>query len=521
MMRLPVILLLLIGLCMHPAFAQQDLAPALPADGYVYLNMPLNQGKQELKIKSLVNKRNYSLVSRNDPGISAFGAWVPAGDYQIFAMNDHALSGYAIITVKPRTITDLGSLAAFDIGYFELVLLQLRHEESKDFINAAISEFSGRLETTAPLQWTSQSIPYAFPKDVYKVTGVPLIDIVNLQYMANNMPQQRMTLRNTKTIPDFLAAYKSTAAPTSEMPFVDKDGVLYYGADFGQIRIRKTDGLWSAMDTQSLYPVQSVNVDGQSIAAAYNNGMIKLSHDGGSTWLRRELPQHDLEFVHVFRADKRWLITTSKRIPAAKPKDVQFDVRVYTATADDLGDLNEIRKMTLPTRNYLLKNVKVEVLGDDYYLATFPTLQRLSIGSMQWTDIPLPMEILGFNVSKNTGLLTAISPTVMWKTKVLLSANKGTTWEQLEGPPSVVLYTHFENNTTGIAARKKYKYMDSVLEIWQYSAANGEWELISSPPHDCERVLLDANDQPSFCITSSTRIAGSKDNKWATVFYAE
>src|SRR4029079_7239103 len=51
--------------------------------GYVYVSYPRGGAADLLTLQAVTDKTKYTLIARPDAGRSAFGAWLPAGEYRV------------------------------------------------------------------------------------------------------------------------------------------------------------------------------------------------------------------------------------------------------------------------------------------------------------------------------------------------------------------------------------------------------------------------------------------------------
>jgi hypothetical protein len=496
--------------------------------GYVFVSYPRGGTPDLLAVAPVQGGKKVKLQPRDDAGKSAFGLWLPPGQYRIAAWADTEFPDYVPFEVQAGRVTDLGSLVTFNVGGYGYVVLPVRHPEVAHDVDAAIAQYGSLLTSPEPLRWLPQAPPKALTLST-PATNLGLIaDLLLAHERKVNKPSINKQLQAATTVEEFFRLGRSALPPLAEEFAQGPDGALYFGADLGQVRVRRPDGTWASLDTGTLRAVMSVEVKDDLLVAGTRGGELRGSRDGGQTWRVLRALSPDESIVDIDRADGRWLLTTLHRsapfLQEVPPQGILMSVaqyipdrvNVYTARQDDFSDLAPAGDFALDPKKLLSwLGPLPAATATHYYVGTYPELQRLDLASMAWQKITPPTEVSGFHVSP-------VSPTVVafkaWGafSKVFVSADGGDTWTKIDRPSYPIMDVVMDTPATGWATRINMGAFQSKVAL---AAFDGKlWaDRIDAPP-GCARVLFGADRTPTYCVTTAGSILARTGSQWDVEF---
>jgi hypothetical protein len=475
---------LLVGLLWTtPMLAKTPDAKSLAAtQGYVYASFPkISQGL--LSVEAVAGGRQYELVERSDSKRKAQGLWLPEGDYRISRWGPHVWAPAQDFHVQAGRVTDLGSLLAIGIGDREQVLVSLHPTEEAHAVDAALDEFAEALVSREPIAWNAP-LPSRPLKGGSAGTA------------ASAIP----SLAAARTVDELLRGARAFTAPMYDEPAIAADGTMYYGADFGQLRVRGPAGQWSNVGMDTLHAIPAVEwVDGALVTGA-DDGALRRSTDGGKTWAQlRKLDGEKI--IDIDQANGLWLVTTSQ-VTLNRRGFIALDrIRVYKATAADLSDLAVLRDFPLDPNavsNYLA--ARPQLVKGKFFLTLPDQLVRLDLASMQWKTLTPPGKVSMAGMEPTTGVLTAFLSKGAFS-KVYVSEDGGDSWVQTGRPPYVILDVQFETRDSGWANRMNMNAISVDWEVYRYDRALDDWKKISTSPRNC-RISRASAATPTFCFAS-------------------
>lgn len=495
-----------------------------PTHGYVYVSFPKGGSVQLLTLQSVADKTNYKLQARTDAGKSAFGLWVPAGEYRVSKWLNHKWGDYPTIQVVAGRVTDLGSLIPLSIGGYDIVVLPVRHPEVAHDVESAINQYRSILASTEPVQWLPATPPTPITLDMPS-TGLGLIaDLIMLHDRKVNKPSINTQLREATSVTQFHRLAMESMPPLTGEFAVDAAGSLYYGADLGQVRVRNPDGDWGSLDTGTLQTISAVESKDNLLLAGSKDGILRGSNDNGITWRVLKTLPSDEAIVDIDYASGRWLLSTSREpTPRAQTVIVSSEdgtdlIRIYAARADDFADLSIIKEFPVKPRKFVeWLGPQSQAAGNFYYLTVWPAFYRLDLDSMEWRTITPPKEVSKFYVSPGTGVVSTLRAQG-FPSKLFVSVDHGDSWNRYEVPSNVQSYI-LDSADTGWAVRWEPSAFSVALQILNYNRASNTWIKIDEAPRGCSRVMRNAHNEPKFCVTSGGSIL-SKENQVWTVEYA-
>lgn len=488
--------------------------------GFVRVSLPLNHSADVLRLRSVKGGEEYKLIHQPDQGPFAFGLWIPAGEYEVAGLLNPDGSKYLSTEVRPGRLTDLGALIWLQIGGYESVLLPIQHPEAVAETQRAVEQLRPYLTASQSIAWMPR-VPPKPEKSQMAPTGMGLIADLLMQYQRHvNMPPLNQQLKESKTIEEFFRRAVALMPPKADEPATDADSNLYYGADLGQIRVRRRDGQWTSIDTGTLQSITAVEASGRRLVAGTAQGEIRVS-DNGQAWRVLSKFGSSEAILDIDRINNRWLVVTARLTPLPmSPADQWADqVKVYTSTQDDPTELTLLREIELPEKAMFAfgMGVRGQHAGNAYYINRQSELLKLDLDTLQWSAIGLAHRISGYNVSPKTGVLTAYRNQGAFS-KLSVSNDHGATWRSADTPPYTIYDVYFESPSKGVATRWSSGAFTATIEFMEYLAVENRWEKTHEAPSGCVRILRDANNVQRFCVTSGNSILTYTDGKWMAEF---
>jgi hypothetical protein len=470
-------------------------------------------------------KNSYKLARTSDDGLYAYGAWVPAGQYQIEGTVAADGSPYTPVVVEAGRITDLGAVLRIQLGGYETVLLPIRHPEADAEATAAQRRLGSTLRSSDSLLWS----PEAPPKTVLAqtpATGLGLVaDLLMVYQRQVNKPPLSKQLKEAQTLDALAKLARLAVAPRTEEAAADRAGNLYFGSDFGQLRVRHQDGTWGSMDTGTLDEISAVGADGERIVVGTLHGQLITSADRGQSWRKvRSLDSNEI-VVDIDRAGDTWMVLTARTGKGVNPLGPVERLRAYAAKHEDLGDLAASRDFAVS-----LVSVKIEgrsdsltgqVVGGAYIVNTVTDLLKLDPVTMQWSTLTRPPHRVDtFHVSDDGTVITTVRIQGAFS-KISVSKDAGATWMPYARPAYAIYDAMLETSDSGTATRWNPHAFGATLEFYSYDATAKDWRKTAEAPPGCARLLRDAGYRQRFCLTSGGSILDRKDDKWIVEFALE
>lgn len=486
--------------------------------GYVYVSFPKKDGTDKpITLKYLKNGTFYTLSKRNDPEITSYGQWLPDGEYKIAKFGDDDWGDYLSVFIKAGQLTDLGGLLPFKLGNDEFLMLPVRHQDISQAVLYPMKEYQSVFTTKDVINW-SPEIPPKPIKNTFKTAGMGIVVDVMLAYErhVNKAPISK-TLREVTSIRDFFELAKQTVPPLNQEFASDESLNLYFGADIGQIRVRKVNGEWGAIDTGTLSSVTSIEFVGSVFLAGFDNGVIRKSTDKGLTWkIISTLDKHEA-VIDIDKVNGSFYIITKKSIKNDIGIKVSDELKIYNAKNENFNDITLIRSSINEVSPF---NIHGEGDNSFYYVNLFPRLERLDTNSLEWKNISPPRKIFGFHKSNSSNIISAYSAVGAFS-KLYISANYGDSWKEYDSPPYVIQDVYFKDANNGQSVKWSMSAFSGKLEYWQYIHQTDSWKKINEAPHGCIYALLDSNQDYKFCITRGGNILSYDGSKWGVEFSTE
>ena len=437
--------------------------------GYLFVSFPKG-GTPIVYVREVKSKVKHNLRARKDPGKTAFGLWVPAGEYTLDSVDGNELKDSQPFQVDAGTVTNLGGLLPFNIGGYQLVVIPLRHSELAHDVDTAINEFRPYLKTDTPIEWRPTSLPQPVHIRDFSSSGFGIVgDVIMAIVRENNKPAINSQLKSTTSVEDFYRLAFATLPPMYEEATADENSSLYFGADLGQIRMRRSDGTWTALDTETLSPISAVEFQGELLVAGTEDGTIRASANKGSSWRLMKSLSSDEAIVDIDYAVGKWLITSAAQIKFPDGSRSTNRVRIYSGQTNDFSDLSIIADLAVDPKKITdgWFGTQGQAFGNLYFVSTYNALHRINLDTNEITTLTLPNEFTGFTVSSQSGIISGFKAKGMFS-KLIISTDQGNHWKPLKAPPYVILNVHFVTPESAWAARWNTGAFGGIVELYSY-----------------------------------------------------
>lgn len=512
--------------CNGALAADSATAPApSPNHGYVFVSFPgaepinplfLRTLGDTLTLRSLADGSDHRLVKMASRDGNTFGMWLPAGDYKIYKWRDQLMTSYPTVTVAAGRLTDMGSLVSVPVGDNQFVLLPIRNAETARKAEAAIGDLPSGLQSPQPNGWLVDRVPAAFrpmedPENRFGL--IPLLLMFH-ETQANAAPINKR-LRATTAIDEFLALAKASTPPQTPKAVGDAKGRSYFGAALGQVRVRDAQGTWTSLDTGSLHNVTAVAAWGDMLLAGFENGLIRLSTDAGTSWKLAAALDRGLSVTDISRVGDHWLVTGAHGIVLRNGMRSVDLLTVHAARAADLSDLAKQRDIAMESEP--LVRPSAAAYQNFYYVNAFPKLWRLDVSTMQWRALGPDTDIHGFQITPGNGTLAAYRIKGGFS-KLFVSTDRGETWTKYDNPPYVIMDIRFNDDKDGQAVRWNTGAFSGAIELLRYDRAKDSWTKSADAPVGCKAMLPDGSNTARFCITRGGDVLTFADGKWKAEF---
>jgi hypothetical protein len=509
----------------------QVAAALAPSHGYVYVAFPKGGG-DSIAVVPVGSKKELRIDTPAPavglPAAHAFGKWLPAGRYRIARWGLLPWRDGIAFDVQAGRVTDLGELMPVNVGGYQFVVVPIPHPEHAGSLAEAMTPIASVLvdATPIPAAMTAVSAPITIGQPT---SGLGLIADLMLAYERKvNKPSSLDALLATRDPQPFLQLLRQTTAPLQDEPARLTDGTLLFPADLGIVRKRTPDGEWSSLRMDTLRQILAVeHADGRLLAGS-DDGRIRESRDGGSTWSElkafgRLESVIDIDSMGEYRVVAtterfddpdaprgRGLIVAMKGVPSVR-------LRVYVGRRADLGDLQLAKEFTLTPEDQIgWLGARGQIADGQYYILSGNQLHRLDIAGGQWRAITPGARVSSHRVDAASGVVTAL-----WSqgafSKVHVSTDRGETWALIGRPPYIISDVQMDATDRGWASRWNMNAFGGVWETYAFAPAKNDWDKSGEAPFNC-RLMRVAADLPILCFDSGARVFAFRDGAWEIEF---
>lgn len=507
----------------------QDAGQLAKTHGFVHATFPVHdpvdtlQGMPDAtRLVAVGNSTEYRLTRTTAYGANAHGLWVPAGTYEVRPLKARNGGAYDTVVVEAGRVTDLGAIVPVPLGNDEVGVVIVQQAEVVAEREAVVAGLRPYLVSAEPIIW-SPRVPPKATKIPSPASNMGLIGQLITEYGRSvQRAPLNAQLKDAASNDELLRLARTATVPATDEVAVGEDGAVYWGAALGQLRARAPDGTWSSVDTGTLQAITAVEMNAGRLVAGSDRGEILVGSPGRPDWRRVASLGADRTILDIDRVGTRWMVIAAEIKPAGAglpaPQIQWFEV--YTSTADDLSGLTLVHRQDKGFKSHVLNAQHGRGMADGttYFVHGFDAEPlRVDLNTLA-VSTPKSPTLIWMHAAADRSVLTGAFPGGGW-TKVHLSRDHGTTWQQIDNPPYPIYDVQFESPTRGYATRwTRGGMFTSDLEFMTYDAARNTWVLDHTAPTGCLRPLRDARQIHQYCLTRGGSILNWVDGKWQPEF---
>ncbi|MDB5977285.1 MAG: hypothetical protein JWR07_4045 [Nevskia sp.] len=512
-------LLFLLSLCGCADTSRAPQADIGKSNGYVYANFPQRQVGR-ITLKQVNGEATGYLKLDWSSEITTSGVWLPQGTYRLDGWEGSDGDAYPLVKVVAGRVTDLGSILSISVGNYQTVTLPVHHPEADKAIEGALVSLRPSLVSQQPIEWDPKVVPLPWTQGGPAHSNLGLVgDIVNGVVWEANRPSMEKQLRNAHQIDEFFHLAKLATPPQYRKPAAGAMDALYYGGGLGQIRVRRANGTWDAIDTGTLSRISAVRIAGGAWYAGAENGVVRQSLDQGRTWRIVASVAGNEPVLDVESSNGR-LILVTEHLTHASNVIVADRLKLYTAPGNAAAAalLREIPLDGLPWPPSL--SYAAQSFGNRLYIGASHDLYVLDLATLAWAKLVPPIAVTNFFVAPSSGLITAYHVGT-FSSDLAISTDEGVTWQRHAALPSGHADVFFASLTDGRAVLWNAAAGSSSLQSMKYNATADQWTTDGEPVKGCGTVLHDPDFRRLGCVTSAGTILSYDGSRWVGEFSVE
>lgn len=435
-------------------------------------------------------------------------AAVPEGRYWVVDMiRSRKDLAHAPIEVHAHQVTELGGLRWVDIGRNKRALIAEPHADA----SAALKAWPSQWPDSPRSLWQQDRLPVQVDTSAdAPLSGLGLIaSLISVYEQEANRPALKHQLNQAQSPAHLLALARQVALPTCDEIARDADGNLWVGADMGQLRQRKPNGEWDAIDTGTASPLTAVHVAAGSMVVGTIDGRLLARQPDGRWQALRRLNPTDV-VLDIDRLGKRWFVLAGKAGTMGVLRTVD-NLVLYSGSAEDLSDLSPLRSISGRQILLPLNVVRGQVQGTRYYLNAVDDFGYFEGDSTEWHALKPGHVVTHFRVNPANGALTAYKAQGGFS-KLSVSEDQGASWKSLDTPPYTVADVQLMDAGKGLAARFSMGAFTSNIEFMRFEGA--KWVKVAEfEPAACRRTLRSEDGQQWFCLSAGGSILRIDEGK--------
>ncbi len=338
-------------------------SPATPEDysrtqGFVVVRLITNAAAVSVKSARF---QDFSVVSRTQNGkvyylgqsgfqlrAQVFGGWLPPGEYELQGLGAQAKQGLFTIgtgmeltgLLPPLQVmqgkrTDLGTLIFQPVGEGKAAVIHVESSvENTEAFAQSFPEDARVFVNAEPIVWNPGG-PYRFDPRTVSVGSNDGLLIYGLAAFdgKRNRTVAKVQWAGAVSAAEMLAlAKRATVQAYSRAE--DAGGSFYVASSMGQILKRAPDGAWTNLDAGTLRDILGLYVDGKTIVAGSEDGIILTSRDGGATFaVATRTPDRGVVWSIDRLAADRWAVLSQ----TINGPDISTSI-YFTSSFDSLPD---------------------------------------------------------------------------------------------------------------------------------------------------------------------------------------
>ncbi len=495
---------------------RQDAKALSSSHGMVFVHFPRTTPDQ-LWIRASDSDEQFYQLERNIHK-STFQLWLPPGQYRlysaIFGKVGTAFDGFPSFTVEADKITSLGGLSNFNLGGDQVLWLPKSTSRTQTLLKDVQAKLGQLLTLIQINHWQVPTLPAPqtwlarkFPSEV-----APFLKRGD-KNKRNQVPLGHQDIER------FYQASSNALPPLAyQVPGKDNDGKLYYGGEFGLIKVRRPDGRWYNIQTSLQQPITKVVWSKGLLLVAAKNAKLILSDDNGQSW--QPLKSFDIdEHIYDIAIDEQSLMVLT-----TKPDQDSATVMLYHAARSQSPEFKQEMVFSYSTDNnaypfgqlvngrYYI-GLRPKTIESDTDLFESTTAYYFDNGTLTLHGSILPRPYSFYSVSDN-GLITLYySKGVL--SGLMVSSDGGNKWQDKPYPGVLTTNAIFSDTNNGTAM--SYRVVQNRLKSYRlhrYNPQENLWSNANDVPLDCKYMLKDSDQSIRFCVTQSNQILSLDAKGW-------
>lgn len=489
--------------------------------GFVRITVPQLDQLPGLQLKQEGSGESFALTRQDDVGSRSYGRWIPAGLYRIEDMKQADGQPYPPMRVEAGRVLDLGALTLLQLGNYEVLDLVMPHPEAEQDLQATLRQLAPHLAVAEPARWSQSVVPAARRPRSPDVLGGGLVPaLIVLAIEEANRPPLKERLKRAATPAQAYAIAAATMPPLTDDPGIGDNGERYYGADLGQVRVRRADGSWDHLDTGSLQAITSVAFADGRLVAGTVQGDLRLSDDGGKTWTLSPSRFPGQAVADIDRVGNHWFVLTTTETRDGNFFPFMQRWRLSALDGDRLDNARTLLEQPMKNPTLVISGNRVRGVapndGSAYYVNGFDTVLKVDPATLAVNRLTVPIDAVGrLNVGQDQRTLSAYVSGGLFS-KLFLSTDGGATWKARPAPPYPGVDVVVDAQGTVRATRWDVGAFKSRLELHQLAAGSEQWKPGPKVPEDCLRMLTDGKGAASTCVMNSGQLLTYRQDKWVT-----
>ena len=454
-----------------------------------------------------------------------FGAWVPAGKYQITRVLSPAgikenyvkvkKNSLPEVEVKAHGVTDLGNLFPINLGGGEYSIVW--RARTNQFVPKVVRENQSIFYPNNFLTWSASgklSVSHMHTAS----SGLGLI--VDVILAISEASQRGEAIRfEDMTHENSLQYFQLLGSPSTRL-HSDGDNFEYFGTTLGSIRY-KNGKIWRVIRTGSLEAVAAVHFeqDGK-ILVALESGELIVSTDTGVTWqqlasLHSGELAFDIKIIEGTYYVSTWSPDATHGVELGNLREVKPVINIYRLNDAELKSIASIegKQMAKMYLGWGFVKPKIETHGTSMLVyAPLNTLAEFSTVTGSVRKIDSPQKMHGFSYNDKANLL------VVWVSggifsKAHFSDNMGMDWHELIKPSYQPREIHLETPTKGHMWSESINANSTNYELTRMDTNNNQWEAIIAADKSCASILSNYQMNRYYCVYPSGVIVELSGNR--------
>lgn len=499
-----IIVLLLVG-CQSTK-NDQNAQLLSPSHGYLIVNLP--RFYTLIEVENITTKKKYTLTTNIK---SSFGSWLPEGEYTISKIGTQSnLKGFPTIFIKSGSLTDMGSLVYFDLGDDQEIWIPKRLGNEQVLIGEHVAKYSPYLASQNNILWQPEKMPLSSKKAVISSGQGIVVNLIDAYVHSVQEGAFKKGLADEMDIDNFYNLAINVLPPLpSQIPALDSQRQLFYGAELGVIKKRDKKGQWSIIQTNQISNIHIVRKMSNGKLLAANEAQQIIVEAPGKWQVVSQFDNNEkIQDIDIL-GEKVYVVTAVyEDVNYILQGGNNYTLKVYEFNAADFSSKTEIYS------NFRKWGARAHgrIVNNKYFIGLSPDLlDVIDLKTRMPISLTIPQKFTDFNV---LGDIVTLYNQQGAFSDLFISKDEGQTWQELNTPPYIIGSILFETPTDGVAYRIASNFADVSFFLQKYDARANKWINISEAPRECKYMLHDADYFPRFCVTKSDTIMGYQNQQW-------